>query len=273
MPISGCRPEVSDVRQDDHPTGLVDRRPTSHQLVAEVLRRRIALGDFPPGSRLPTERELSEVLGVGRNTVRQALRQLTEEGLVSTTLGRSGGTRVRAAAEAAHTPRAEIIASFRATIRDCLEYRQAIEPFAARLAAERAPTEVRRQLLRLLDEPAQDLSSYHRLDSAFHLGLAAASGNPMLHRAIEAARAEMFVGGNALWLQAGWSLGHAEGVSAGPRLREEHLAIALAVLAGDGPAAEARMREHLDHSRQQFRFLIDQLERLTGDRPVGPADG
>ena len=111
-----------------------DRRPTSHQVVAEIMRHRIALGDFPPGSRLPTERELAEVLGVGRNTVRQALRQLTEEGLVSTSLGRSGGTRVRAAADAGHTPRAEILANFRATIRDSIEYRQAIEPFAARLA-------------------------------------------------------------------------------------------------------------------------------------------
>jgi len=247
-------------------TAAGDRRPTSHAVVAEILRHRIALGDFPPGSRLPTERELADVLGVGRNTVRAALRQLTEEGLVSTTLGRSGGTRVRGATDPDRTPRAEILANFRATIRDSLEYRGAIEPLAARLAAERAPVDVRQRLLRLLDEPADDLGSYHRLDSEFHLGIAAASGNQVLHRAVEQARAEMFVGGNALWLQAGWSLGHAANPAPGPELRDEHLPIALAVLSGDGPAAEVAMRAHLDDSHRQFRFLIDQLEKLDTPR-------
>jgi DNA-binding FadR family transcriptional regulator len=235
-------------------------------VVAEIMRHRIALGDFPPGSRLPTERELAEVLGVGRNTVRQALRQLTEEGLVSTTLGRSGGTRVRGAADPGQMPRAEILANFRATIRDSLEYRRAIEPLAARLAAERAPVDVRQRLLRLLDEPADDLGSYHRLDSEFHLGIAAASGNQVLHRAVEQARAEMFVGGNALWLQAGWLLGHAANPPPGPELRDEHLPIALAVLSGDGQAAEVAMRAHLDDSHRQFRFLIDQLGKLDTPR-------
>jgi DNA-binding GntR family transcriptional regulator len=49
-------------------------------------------------------------------------------------------------------------------------------------------------------------------------------------------------------------------------LRDEHLPIALAILGGDGPAAEARMREHLDDSLRQFRFLIDQLEKLDTSR-------
>src|SRR5712672_1611298 len=71
---TSAEPEASDVAE---PIVAGDRRPTSHQVVAEILRHRIALGDFPPGSRLPTERELADVLGVGRNTVRAALRQLT----------------------------------------------------------------------------------------------------------------------------------------------------------------------------------------------------
>jgi GntR family transcriptional repressor for pyruvate dehydrogenase complex len=264
--LSIVHPKAPDVAEPSSAPATADRRPTSHQVVAEIMRHRIALGDFPPGSRLPTERELAEVLGVGRNTVRQALRQLTEEGLVSTSLGRSGGTRVRDAADAGHTPRAEILANFRATIRDSVEYRQAIEPFAARLAAERAPHDARQRLLRLLDEPAVDLSGYHRLDSEFHLAVAAASGNPVLQQAVERARADMFVGGNALWLQAGWSLGHAGSPEPEPRLRDEHLPIALAILGGDGPAAEARMREHLDDSLRQFRFLIDQLDKLDTPR-------
>jgi DNA-binding FadR family transcriptional regulator len=232
-------------------------------MVAEILRRRIALGDFPPGSRLPTERELAEALGVGRNTIRGALSQLAGEGLVSTTLGRSGGTRVRTGAGDADSPlRTDIVAGFRATIRDYIEFRQAIEPLAARLAAERAPADVRREIVRLLDEPVDDLGGYHRLDSRFHLAVAAASGNEVLHRAVERARTEMLVGGNALWLQSGWSLGHVGEPPAGTTLREDHLPIAVAVGAGDGAAAEAAMRDHLTATHRQFSRLIDQLELL-----------
>ncbi len=45
------------------------RQATSHAVVAEALRQRIALGGFEPGDRLPTERELAATFGVGRNTV------------------------------------------------------------------------------------------------------------------------------------------------------------------------------------------------------------
>ncbi|MFE5683020.1 winged helix-turn-helix domain-containing protein [Streptomyces sp. NPDC056512] len=70
--------------RDEWTTGT--RQAASHAVVAEALRQRIALGGFGPGDRLPTERELSAAFGVGRNTVRQAVRELADEGLVTTTL-------------------------------------------------------------------------------------------------------------------------------------------------------------------------------------------
>jgi DNA-binding GntR family transcriptional regulator len=60
--------------------------------IASWLRGRISAGEFRPGQRLPTERELQQTLGVAATTTRRAYRQLADEGLVVTTPGR--GTHV-----------------------------------------------------------------------------------------------------------------------------------------------------------------------------------
>ncbi|MFG2208214.1 FadR/GntR family transcriptional regulator [Streptomyces sp. NPDC048638] len=232
---------------------------SSRAMVAEALRQRIALGGFGPGDRLPPERELAAAFGVGRNTVRQALRELADEGLVVTTLGRSGGTRVAPARPGGDSARVAVTAGIRASLRDYMEYRLAIEPFAARLAAERGAGAVRRELVAMLDTEVDDLGAYHRADTRFHLGLAAAGGNDVLSEAVTRARAEMFVAGNALWLGSDWSRVYPSEGDFGPAFREEHEAIAFAVLAGDGAAAEARMRDHLRDAHRQFLALLDQF--------------
>ena len=60
--------------------------------IAAWLRGRIAAGEFAPGQRLPTERQLMQELGVAATTARRAMRVLAREGLVVTTPGR--GTHV-----------------------------------------------------------------------------------------------------------------------------------------------------------------------------------
>ncbi|MGN6169999.1 MAG: GntR family transcriptional regulator [Solirubrobacteraceae bacterium] len=65
----------------DEPLGL-------HEQVAAELRRAIANGEAEPGDRLPPARDLAAVLGVNRNTVLRALRQLRDEGLLDFRRGR-----------------------------------------------------------------------------------------------------------------------------------------------------------------------------------------
>lgn len=65
----------------DDPTHL-------HEQVAAEIRKAIAQGDVKPGERLPPAMDLAAVLGVNRNTVLRALRQLREEGLVEFRRGR-----------------------------------------------------------------------------------------------------------------------------------------------------------------------------------------
>lgn len=64
-----------------------DRTLPSRRLANE-LRGAVAAGDLPPGGRLPSERVLAEQHGVARNTAREAIRQLAEEGLVTAVHGK-----------------------------------------------------------------------------------------------------------------------------------------------------------------------------------------
>lgn len=68
----------------------VDRNagPDLHEQVAAEIRRAIADGEARPGERLPPARDLAAVLGVNRNTVLRALRQLRDEGLLDFRRGR-----------------------------------------------------------------------------------------------------------------------------------------------------------------------------------------
>ncbi|SEE05309.1 FadR/GntR family transcriptional regulator [Streptomyces sp. TLI_105] len=261
---SASRNDGAGKRNEKEANGAGPRQAPSHAVVADALRQRIALGGFGPGDRLPTERDLAAVFGVGRNTVRQAVRELADEGLVVTTLGRSGGTRVAPAPRSGRDSRAAIAAGIRASLRDYMEYRQAIEPFAARLAAERGAAASRRGLVEMLEAKVADLGEYHRVDTRFHLGVAEAGGNEVLAEAVTRARTEMFVAGNALWLGSDWTPVYPTDRDFGRAFREEHEAIALAVLSGDGDTAERRMREHLKESHQQFLVLLDQFASTSG---------
>ncbi len=247
---------------------LLDRKP-SHAALADALRRRILLGGYQVGARLPTERDLAAALGVGRTTVREAVRALAAEGLVKTRLGRSGGTVVIAPAPSTGKRR-RVAGQIAAQLDDLMRFRIAVEPLAARLAAERAGADQRRQLAAVAATESIDLPSYHRLDSRLHLLIAELSGHQLLAESIATARAEMFRQGNTLWLlQAD---GSSDPDPSSPRIsgtdstdpafagfREAHADLAAAVVLGDPDAAAAAMMFHLNQSRSQFTSLLSGL--------------
>src|SRR5260370_33351709 len=71
---------------------------TAGERIAERLVTAIALGEFEPGQRLPTERELAATLEVSRTTVREALQRLHAGGYGVTRRGRGGGTFIQTGA-------------------------------------------------------------------------------------------------------------------------------------------------------------------------------
>lgn len=149
--------------------------PLSTQ-IADQLRERIAGGELPVGSRLPTESELAAELGVSRNSVREATRSLVHSGLLSSRPG--DGTYVVAASELA--PALQRSAG-RCRAGDVMEVRMLLERFAASRAAERATAEDLARMRAALDarDAAPTAAEHVAADVAFHRAVLAASGNAL----------------------------------------------------------------------------------------------
>lgn len=229
------------------PLAPVEQRP-AHRLVADALRRTIALGVYVPGDRIPSERELAARLGVARVTLRAAIRVLNAEGLLETSRGRLGGSVV--ADGPARAGIEGLAHGYVGDVREAYEFRLVNEPVAARLAAERASDEQRRRLVEIAALPFDDPATYRALDSRFHLALAAAAGNRPLLDAVARVRAQFFGWAGAVWDPA-WEEFRADADASAA----QHRAIAAAVAAGDGAAAAEAMRAHLAYHAARFEDI------------------
>ncbi|MBW4933091.1 FadR/GntR family transcriptional regulator [Marinobacter sp. F4206] len=153
------------------------RKGSLVETAIESLRHAIQAGQWPVGSKLPIESELSDALGVSRNTVREAVRVLVHVGMLETRQG--DGTYVRATRDAGETLRR----ISRTQLAEQLEVRIMLETEAATLAASRRTDQDLRIMTGALDARAKagdDLAERIRHDEAFHHGLVAASHNSAL---------------------------------------------------------------------------------------------
>jgi GntR family transcriptional regulator, transcriptional repressor for pyruvate dehydrogenase complex len=165
-----------------------------YAIVATSLRRAIHLGVYPPGTNMPPEREHSEILGVSRSTLRGAVRVLVGEGLVEIRRGATGGVFVRENTESPDLVTARLRERADELIA-IMDFRVVNEVFAARQAALKA-TQV--EILEIADSIEAMKSGgtpgeLRRADMRFHLGVAATARSPLLLRAVEDARAELFL--------------------------------------------------------------------------------
>lgn len=188
--------------------------------VAERLRRDIVRGRIFPGERL-NEAELSERYGVSRTPVREAIRQLEQEGLV--TVQRYRG--------------ASVIKLTEGQIRSLFEAREAIEGMAAFLATERMPREHVDDVLAALQEHSEALRAGEDLRPPVdvHQVILNGSGNEFLQSTMSR-------------YQGMLATLRAESVRVASRRSQssrEHIAILDAIHKGDAIAAEQAMRAHV----------------------------
>lgn len=161
------------------------------------IERLILDGQVKPGDRLPTERELGDLLGVSRVSVRQALHELEARGLIDRRPGR--GTIVLApsdrSGDAGDALSALMIAASSGTseIARIMELRAVIEPPIAGLAASRVTARDTEQLRALVEEMEQetDLGRYAELDRTFHQAIAVYTHNPLLSQLTELIAAQI----------------------------------------------------------------------------------
>lgn len=154
----------------------VRREPLADQ-AAGLLLERIRSGEWMLGEKLPGETTLAPQLGVGRSTVREAIRQLAGRGVLASRQG--AGVFVTAL----DAPEDWDAVLRKAGIVAVIEARIAIETEAAALAAERrTPADLRAIRRALADRAAQraDIESHVDADTAFHRTVVAAAHNPVL---------------------------------------------------------------------------------------------
>lgn len=227
--------------------GQGGRSNVFEQTVEQILRG-VKIGIFPPGERLPAERELSERLGVSRATLREALAELQAAGFVSVQRGRYGGTIVT---DALPVTGSQLQSSERGRVEDVLTFRGVVEPAAAGLAAGAELSAAQRaHLLSALNAVTECSHEHYRpLDARLHVAIAELTGSGRLIAAVAEARAAT----SDLLDRIPFLPRNIEHSNA------QHEAVVHAILAGDPVAATALMTEHLEGTAALLRgFLSEQ---------------
>ncbi len=163
------------------------------QDVVEQIQDVILDGKVKPGEKLPSERELGEMLGTSRGTLREALRILEQKGLIEIRLGVNGGAIVKETTfEQMSETLALLIRSQSVSLEHLSEFRQGVEGMVASLAAERATDD---DIVELNELMTRVESFYHkgidqwdnfvRADEKIHMALAKISRNPLYRFVVE----------------------------------------------------------------------------------------
>lgn len=220
--------------------------------IADQIRSSILAGEFSPGDKLPPERELAEMFGVSRPSVREALNVLASSGLVMSYQG--GGTVVMSLVETtAANPLSELIRVQQDRALDVIEVRKCMESWTAFYAAQRAlPEDVRRmeEIIAAMERNLNGLQPSEDLDANLHIVIARATHN-------------------IVWLHLMQSLFDAmkefqQGVWRAVYLTSEdhhllyrhHLAIFEAIRDKNAEAARQAMMEHLTFAEQRSTAYV-----------------
>ncbi len=218
------------------------------ELVANHLIQQISDRRLKPGDPLATERELTQTYGVGRSSVREALRILESKGLI-----RSAGKGTFAVAEYAnplqHSVRL-LLTLQEIALPELFEVRKILEVEAAGLAAARRTDDDLAEMARRIEEMVEGLSSQERYiaaDLQFHLAIATATRNRIAVHVMQAIREALHRALASIFQIPG----------SPQQSLAQHKEILRAIAAGNQDEARQRMREHLLRVEGDIRDALD----------------
>lgn len=229
------------------------RNLKTSERIARDIANYIIDADLPEGARLPREKEMLEMMGVGRMTLREALRLLETQGVIDIRSGAQGGPVVR-------RPQAEDLAGnltlvlqfHHASLADVMLARQALEPLIARLAAEQATDEQLGQLGETIDLMRRHAGSqdvFLRENERFHQLVAEASGSVSLR--VFSATLKSIAAGEDFGIE--YQPGHREAVA------KAHTRILTALRNRRAVAAERAMQDHLAEAAAYWQRRYPEL--------------
>jgi GntR family transcriptional repressor for pyruvate dehydrogenase complex len=217
-------------------------------VVARKLELAIRGGQYPPGTRLPAQRQLAKDLGVSRPVLRESLQLLELRGLIVTHYG--SGTYVAEPLAFSASPESWLHENA-SRVNQFYEFRRIIEPPGAALAAQRATKDELLNLKRNIDEAAlaveiNDIAAFVTLDVEFHALVAELSHNLYLsHILNQSIHQETDVRQVIHLLPDHLAVAH-----------QRHVAIYEAIVAGDAGRSSELMRE-------AFIRVVQEIEEAT----------
>lgn len=232
--------------------------PRAADVLAAELRNRIFSGELVEGDMLPAERALVSQSGVGRASVREALRTLELEGLIIPKTGRFGGWLVCSPSRESVARSVEVfIRARKLTLGSLLETREALEPACASFAAlHRTDEDIGelRDRCEAMQEGLGDSARYLRENLRWHLAVVEATHNDLLVAVITALSDAIFETSEMTNLVS-------EDIRA--MVLRVHRGVTDAIVAGNSELAFHRMHKHL-HS---FRTMATTPD---GEKPPAP---
>jgi DNA-binding FadR family transcriptional regulator len=228
--------------------------------LADSITETILKNGLKPGARLPSEQVMREQFGVGRGTLREALRVLEAEGLITVRSGPQGGP-VVAEPDAVRLARLLILLliSWGTTLRAVYDVRIVLEPLAAGRAAKSATPEQLDQMrasIAALEQVIEDEAAVIEENQRFHRLLAEASGNPVLVAFLLA----------LLTIFDGYEMGTHYPLELRHDIVAIHKEIVKAIAAGNVSKAESASRRHV---RGSSLFLEEHYSEVL-DQPLRP---
>lgn len=217
----------------------------AHEVVLDRVEWQILDGSLGVGDLLPAERELSSRLDVSRAAVREAVRAVQAQGVVTSQVGASasGGTRISALPKSVLARFLRLhVALANLPVDDVLEVRVALERLSVREAVEQtrdADLRALRAAVEVMEQPDVDEERFNDADTAFHVALADVSANRLasdLTIAIRESMRQPIL--SALRSQQVWQ-------EVADQQRAEHRAILTAVEERDADRAERLVEEHI----------------------------
>jgi DNA-binding FadR family transcriptional regulator len=217
------------------------------QVIVDQIKALIRDGRLLPGDRLPSERELCQRFGVSRVTVREALRVLEANGLLTIRVGAHGGAFLTSpTTERLSEGLADLISVSTLTAANVTEARIIVELGILPLAVERATDEDIAALFEMVDDAEQALEAgaYDvEMSAAFHIRVAQCTHNPAIAMLVQSFHGPLLM-----------SLAEAhQSAPMNSRGIDEHRKLSQAIKDRDLAAAREIATTHLDRTARRIR--------------------
>jgi GntR family transcriptional regulator, transcriptional repressor for pyruvate dehydrogenase complex len=227
------------------------KRVSTVEAIVEHMLERIRSGEFLPGDRLPSERDLQREIGVGRLSLREALARLNALGVIRVDHGRGSYVQGTIDSSVLGTAMVPLFPTRNTkSLQDLVEARSLIEGELAARAAERRNDEDIKTLVSKLENPGQALSDNEalaELDFEFHREIARIADNNFLSVMLEALSEHV-----RAFLQD-YAAAHHDRKDA----IERHRPLLDAIVEGNSDLAREVARRHIDTCKSSLQSYVD----------------